>query len=68
MKAEGSKGRLWWYLDGVYIGSSMADSTFFHGVPDGEHVVSVADEAGRSAKVDVKVFTPGRRTHSELLF
>ncbi len=68
MKAEGSKGRLWWYLDGVYIGSSEGKSTFFHDVPDGEHVISAADEAGHSAKVNVKVFTPGRRTQSELLF
>lgn len=68
MKAEGVKGRLWWYLDGVYIGTSDGKSTFFHSVPDGEHVISAADEAGRSAKVKVKVFTPGKKSQSELLF
>ncbi|MBQ9629448.1 MAG: hypothetical protein IJR43_09335, partial [Synergistaceae bacterium] len=59
-----------WFLDGVYIGSSDGKSTFFHSVPDGEHVISAADEAGRTARVSVKVFTPGRRNEaqSELLF
>ena len=68
MKAEGAKGQVWWYLDGEYIGASRAESTFFHDVPDGGHVVSAVDEAGRSAAVEVKVFTPGRRKSGELLF
>ncbi|MBQ7154588.1 MAG: penicillin-binding protein 1C [Synergistaceae bacterium] len=68
MKTEGARGRIWWYLDGEYIGTSRAESTFFHDVPDGEHVISAADEAGRSAVVNVKVFTPGRRNREELLF
>ena len=70
MKTEGAKGQVWWYLDGKYIGTSRAESTFFHDVPDGEHIVSAADEAGRSAVVNVKVFTPGRkrREEAELLF
>ncbi|MBQ7543781.1 MAG: penicillin-binding protein 1C [Synergistaceae bacterium] len=68
MKTEGASGSVWWYLDGKYIGTSRAESTFFHDIPDGEHVVSAVDEAGRSAKVDVKVFTPGRRKKEELLF
>ena len=68
MKTEGATGRVWWYIDGEYAGSSEAERTFFHDVPDGKHVVSVVDEAGRSAKVDVKVFTPGKRKHDDLLF
>ena len=68
MKTEGAINRVWWYLDGKYIGTSLPDNTFFHDIPDGEHVVSVADEQGRSAVVNVKVFTPGRRTQSDLLF
>ena len=61
---------VWWYLDGKYIGTSKPDKTFFHDVPDGEHVISVADEEGRSSVVKVKVFTPGKRTKTqgELLF
>ena len=68
MKTEGASGKVWWYIDGEYAGSSDAERTFFHDVPDGQHVVSVVDEAGRSAKVDVKVFTPGKKKQSDLLF
>ena len=68
MKTEGAINRVWWYLDGKYIGTSLPDNTFFYNMPDGEHVVSVADEQGRSAVVNVKVFTPGRRTQGDLLF
>ncbi len=68
MKSEGAEGRVWWYLDGKYIGTSLPDATFFHDVPDGEHVISVTDEEGRSSKVNVKVFTPGKRTQNDLLF
>ena len=68
MKSEGAEGRVWWYLDGEYIGTAKSEATFFHDVPDGEHIVSVVDEAGRSAKAAVKVFTPGRRNNSDLLF
>ena len=68
MKTEGGEGRVWWYVDGEYIGEGSAEATFFHDVPDGEHVVSAVDEAGRSARVVVKVFTPGRKRQEELLF
>ena len=68
MKAEGAVGLVWWYIDGEYVGSVEAERTFFHDVPDGGHVVSVVDETGRSAKVDVKVFTPGKKRQSDLLF
>ena len=68
MKTEGAKGKVWWYLDGEYIGASDSEKTFFHDVPDGEHVISAADENGHSAVVNVKVFTPGRREPEKLLF
>ena len=68
MKSEGTDGQVWWYLDGEYIGTSRGESTFFHDVPDGEHVVSVVDEEGRSARVDVRVFTPGRKSQGDKLF
>ncbi|MBR1439076.1 MAG: penicillin-binding protein 1C, partial [Synergistaceae bacterium] len=67
-KAEGSKGRIWWYLDGRYIGASRIGETLFREIPDGEHVVSVADSEGRSSAVNVKVFTPGKKTPAEKLF
>ena len=68
MKAEGAGKRVWWYLDGKYIGSSLADKTFFHDVPDGEHIISVSDEDGRTSFVNIKVFTPGKRPKNDLLF
>ena len=68
MKTEGAVNQVWWYLDGKYIGTSKPDKTFFHDVPDGEHVISVADDEGRSTFVNVKVFTPGKKIESEMLF
>ena len=67
MKAEGALNRVFWYLDGKYIGSSMPDKTFFHDVPDGEHVISATDEDGRTSFVNIKVFTPGKRNQNDLL-
>ena len=68
LKAEGSKGTIHWYIDGEYAGSSRAGSTLLRKIPDGEHVVSAADENGRSDAVNVRVYTPGRRQESEKLF
>ncbi len=68
MKVEGAVNRVWWYLDGKFIGASKADSTFFHDVPDGEHVISVADENGRSAFIEVKVFTPGKNSKTGKIY
>ncbi len=71
MKTEGAVNKVWWYLDGKYIGTSQPDNTFFHDVPDGEHVLSATDELGRSAYVNVKIFTPGKNINtfqSDLLF
>ena len=61
MRAEGAVERVWWYLDGKYIGTAAAGETFFHGMPDGAHVVGAVDEAGRSASVRVSARTPGKR-------
>ena len=61
MKAEGAVERVWWYLDGKYIGTSLPHETFFHHVPDGEHVVGATDRTGRSASTGVRVVTPGKR-------
>lgn len=68
LKAEGSRGRVYWYIDGEYAGMSEGGASLLRDIPDGEHVVSAADDAGRSARVTVKVFTPGRRTAGEKLF
>ncbi len=62
MRAEGASGNIWWYMDGKYIGSSEAGATFFHGADDGEHIIGVTDEDGRSASINIKVITPGRKS------
>ena len=67
MKAEGAVSRVFWYLDGEYIGASLSDKTFFYNIPDGEHVISAADTDGRTASVNIKVFTPGKHEPPELL-
>lgn len=64
MKAEGGVERVHWYLDGQYMGSSNPRETFFHGVPDGRHVIGAADEAGRSSVTEVSVVTPGKRQNA----
>ena len=65
MRAEGAVGRVWWYLDGTYIGSALPNETFFHRVPDGRHVVGAVDEEGRSAYTNVSVVTPGKKRKAE---
>lgn len=61
MRSEGASGNVWWYMDGKYIGASEAGSAFFHGVPDGEHIIGVTDGEGRSASINIKVITPGKK-------
>ena len=61
MRAEGAVGRIWWYLNGRYIGTSLPNETFFHHVPDGHHVIGAVDEEGRSASTRVSVVTPGKK-------
>ena len=61
MRAEGAIGRVWWYLNGTYIGSSRPNETFFHSVPDGRHTIGAVDEEGRRASAKVSVVTPGKR-------
>ena len=65
MKTEGAEGHVFWYIDGKYLGTSLPDNTFFHDMPDGSHVVSAADDTGRSVSVNVKVLTPGKSTQVE---
>ena len=60
MKAEGAVNNVSWFLDGVYIGSSKPDKTFFHPVPDGLHVISASDETGRSTFIRINVITPAK--------
>ncbi len=60
MRAEGAIDRVWWYLDGRYIGTSLPNETFFHPVSDGTHIIGATDREGRSTSTTVQVATPGR--------
>ena len=61
MRAEGAEKRVWWYIDGKYVGTSLPNETFFSAMPDGEHVVGAMDSEGRSASVKVSSVTPGKK-------
>ncbi|MBR1602230.1 MAG: penicillin-binding protein 1C [Synergistaceae bacterium] len=67
-RSEGAAGQVYWYMDGEYLGSAAASANFFHGVTDGEHIIGVTDQDGRSASINISVMTPGkRRKNSELI-
>ena len=68
LKAEGTPGAIFWYVDGKYAGKTSSGQTLLHEIADGEHLVSAADENGRSDSVKVKVFTPGKSNIVETLF
>jgi len=71
LRAEGAIGRVWWYMNGEYIGTAAPGQAFFHAFPntDGRHTISVVDEEGRTAVTHVTVVFPGRTTpaYEELL-
>jgi penicillin-binding protein 1C len=63
-RAEGAVGRVWWYVDGSYVGTAAAGETFFHPFSyapraEGRRSVSVVDEEGRTAAVNITVAFPG---------
>jgi penicillin-binding protein 1C len=67
LRVEGALGKVWWYLNGQYIGTSPPHETFFYGFPDGRHLVSASDEEGRSAATRLTVVSPGKRLRDEPL-
>ena len=68
LKAEGASGRVWWYIDGEFCGTSENGHALFVNIDDGEHEISVTDETGRSDKSAVKVSTPAKKNTGDLLF
>ncbi|MDR2175377.1 MAG: penicillin-binding protein 1C [Synergistaceae bacterium] len=65
LRAEGAQERIWWYLNGRFIGTSLPDETFFHSFPDGDHFLSVSDGDGRTAVTCFSVVSPGKRRDPE---
>lgn len=58
LKAEGSHGKISWYIDGKYTGTSDIERTIYRRMNDGDRVISVCDEHGKTASVSVKIYTP----------
>jgi penicillin-binding protein 1C len=65
LRVEGALDRVWWYLDGRYIGTSPAGETFFYEFPDGRHRVSAADGEGRTSTTRLTVVSPGGKRGSD---
>ncbi|GHS87444.1 penicillin-binding protein 1C [Synergistales bacterium] len=59
--ARGASGKVWWYLDGRFIGLSAANDTFFYAFPDGRHKLSVSDGTGGGASTSFNVASPGKK-------
>jgi penicillin-binding protein 1C len=61
LRVEGALDKVWWYLNGRYIGTSFPGETFFYEFPDGSHRLSAADGKGRTAATRLTVVSPGGR-------
>ncbi len=57
LSAEG-RGRLTWYVDGKPLGRNVAGDSVWRPSLAGFYVLSVVDEAGRTAKSRVRVLSP----------
>lgn len=68
LKAEGYTGKISWYVDGVYIGTSIRGSVMHCDVKTGKHVVSASDESGRNHRVKIELFAPVKSLSNAKLF
>lgn len=59
LSAEGARGRLWWYVDGVFLGDSAPSDPLFWRISSGKHRIGVLDDSGRSHWVNVIVSSWG---------
>jgi penicillin-binding protein 1C len=66
LRAEGAREKIWWYLNGQYIGNSPPNETFFYSFPSGRHLVSASDGEGRTAGTRFTVVLPGKSFPEEL--
>jgi membrane carboxypeptidase/penicillin-binding protein PbpC len=65
LRVEGALEKIWWYLNGRFIGSSPPNETFFYTFPDGVHFLSASDGEGRTAATRLTVVSPGKRKKPE---
>lgn len=55
LKAEGGKDKVFWFLNGEYVGESAPEAPLFVSVPPGPHTVLACDASGRSDTVTLTV-------------
>jgi penicillin-binding protein 1C len=56
-RAEGGYDRLFWFVDGVFVGESSPVLPLFYALSPGQHNVSVMDTLGRTSTTKVDVVT-----------
>jgi len=66
LSAEGTRGKISWYIDGEFTGTSEAGRTIYRKIPDGAHKVSITDEQGKTAAATVNIYTPAGNTGAKL--
>jgi penicillin-binding protein 1C len=66
-RVEGTPGHVWWYLDGVYIGTEETSVPFFYGTSPGWHTLTALDEMGRTASTKFEVFLLGSAENETVL-
>ncbi len=66
LSAEGTRGKISWYIDGKYAGTSEAGRTIYRNISDGEHKVSITDSNGRTTSTTVNIYTPASKAGVKL--
>ena len=57
LRHEGTKGRVFWYVDGEYYGETKAPELLFWELSPGHHSFAVMNEKGQNDRVDIEVLT-----------
>lgn len=55
LKVEGGKGKIFWFLNGEYVGESSPETPLFVSIPQGTHTVLACDASGQSDTVTLTV-------------
>lgn len=55
LSSEGFSGRVWWFVDGVFLGETSGERPLFWRISGGRHRIGAVDESGRSHWITVTV-------------
>lgn len=67
LKAEGGKGKIFWFVDGEYLGESPPEVPLFVSLPPGAHTILACDASGQSDTVTFTLETGAfARTRKDL--